>query len=95
MTVLSFFLRFSTKHKKKSGIKKGEGAGWPGEKLQICVSYFPDSYSFDVKLLKVMTISVLHIKQRYKYLNCFSQCDMLEVKKLKKQSDEEHEHMTI
>lgn len=64
--------------------------------MQIYVSYFPESDSLDVKLLKVMTISVLHINQRYKYQICFSQCDMVEVKKSeKKQSDEEHGHMTI
>lgn len=58
-----------------------EGAGWPGGKLQICISYFPDFDGLDVKLLKVMNISVLLINQRYKYQNCFSQSDMVKVKK--------------
>ena len=90
------FLVLFLQHKKKAGEKKGEGVGWPGAKLQIYVSYFPDSDSLDVKLLKVMTISILHINQRYKYQNCFCHHDMVEVKKSeKKQSDEEHGHMTI
>lgn len=81
------FLVLFLQHKKKAGGKKGEGEGWPGVKLQICVSYFPDPESLDVKLLKVRTISVLHINQRYKCQNCFSQCHMVEVKKVGKEAE--------
>lgn len=62
--VFYFFFSLFLQHKEKAGEKQGKGVGWLGEELQISVSYFPDSDSLDVKLLKVMTISVLHVNRR-------------------------------